>query len=365
MDRRHFLLAGSSLLPLYLAGCGGNDGPQPAPSPIPPPPPPPPVRRDVTTLTAAERQQFIDTLYAMKRATSSYDPSTNAYDYFVKLHVAAMPENAPMTNAHESSSFLPWHREMLMRFEKEMRKSSGNAQMSLPFWNWHQPKAHEKIFTNDFLGGNGDQLDGGLLKTGAFRVGVWALAASSDATPNEYVDPNDIDKAEMDPLPLTGLTRKFEFGGKAQPDLTFFDKYMSTQTVENLMSIKNYDAAPYMESMPMEPGPVQESDQWNSVSMRKTLEKLLHNPVHFYIGGQMRTASSPNDPVFFLHHCNVDRLWDLWQAKYGNTTYPTSAQDKMVGSESTLDVYAEKIVISNTFDLLKHSGVTYQTSTVS
>ena len=79
----------------------------------------------------------------------------------------------------------------------------------------------------------------------------------------------------------------------------------------------------------------------------------------------MCTGSSPNDPAFFLHHCNVDRLWDLWQAKYGNTTYPTSAQDKMVGSESTLDVYAEKIVISDTFDLLKHSGVSYQTSTVS
>lgn len=253
-----------------------------------------------------------------------------------------------------------------MRFEKEMRKASGDAQMSLPFWNWHQPKAHEKIFTDDFLGGNGDQLDGGLLKTGAFRIGVWALAANSDATPDEYADTDGdgIDDADMDPVPLTGLTRKFEFEGP-QPDLTFLDKYMSTHTVENLMSIKNYDAAPYMESMLMEQGPSQVSDQWNSVSMRKTLERLLHNRVHAWIGGQMGTSSSPNDPVFFLHHCNVDRLWNLWQAKYGNSTYPTSAQDKMVGSESTLDVYAEKIVISDTFDLLKHSGVTYQTMTAS
>jgi len=23
--------------------------------------------------------------------------------------------------------------------------------------------------------------------------------------------------------------------------------------------------------------------------------------------------TSPNDPVFWLHHCNIDRLWALWQ----------------------------------------------------
>ena len=26
----------------------------------------------------------------------------------------------------------------------------------------------------------------------------------------------------------------------------------------------------------------------------------------------MGDATSPNDPVFFLHHCNVDRLWAQW-----------------------------------------------------
>jgi tyrosinase len=30
----------------------------------------------------------------------------------------------------------------------------------------------------------------------------------------------------------------------------------------------------------------------------------------------MARATSPNDPVFFLHHCNVDRLWALWQEQH-------------------------------------------------
>ena len=27
--------------------------------------------------------------------------------------------------------------------------------------------------------------------------------------------------------------------------------------------------------------------------------------------------TSPNDPVFFLHHCNIDRLWEKWQRLHG------------------------------------------------
>ena len=35
----------------------------------------------------------------------------------------------------------------------------------------------------------------------------------------------------------------------------------------------------------------------------------------------MMTSASPNDPVFFLHHCNIDRIWAAWQARYPNAAY--------------------------------------------
>src|SRR5262249_21396630 len=35
----------------------------------------------------------------------------------------------------------------------------------------------------------------------------------------------------------------------------------------------------------------------------------LHNLVHVWIGGDMAPSTSPNDPVFYLNHCNVDRVW--------------------------------------------------------
>ncbi len=42
----------------------------------------------------------------------------------------------------------------------------------------------------------------------------------------------------------------------------------------------------------------------------------IHNRVHVWVGGTdgtMLYATSPNDPVFWLHHCNIDRLWSEWQ----------------------------------------------------
>ncbi|MGE5347514.1 MAG: tyrosinase family protein, partial [Acidithiobacillales bacterium] len=31
------------------------------------------------------------------------------------------------------------------------------------------------------------------------------------------------------------------------------------------------------------------------------------------LGGDMATAASPTDPLFFLHHANIDRIWSEWQ----------------------------------------------------
>ena len=41
-------------------------------------------------------------------------------------------------------------------------------------------------------------------------------------------------------------------------------------------------------------------------------ESAPHNPVHNLIGGEMANMTSPLDPIFYLHHSNVDRLWHAW-----------------------------------------------------
>ncbi|KAI0288602.1 tyrosinase [Russula brevipes] len=43
--------------------------------------------------------------------------------------------------------------------------------------------------------------------------------------------------------------------------------------------------------------------------------EAIHNEIHGYIGGHMGAPSVAGfDPIFFLHHCNVDRMLSLWSA---------------------------------------------------
>jgi tyrosinase len=50
-----------------------------------------------------------------------------------------------------------------------------------------------------------------------------------------------------------------------------------------------------------------------------------HDRVHGWCGGDMGiVAQSAFDPIFWSHHCMIDRLWYLWQVKHGVNNIPPS-----------------------------------------
>lgn len=56
------------------------------------------------------------------------------------------------------------------------------------------------------------------------------------------------------------------------------------------------------------------------------LENRPHNIIHVRIGGNGGFMSNPAtaalDPIFWLHHCNIDRLWDHWRNRSAVHTNP-------------------------------------------
>ena len=57
-----------------------------------------------------------------------------------------------------------------------------------------------------------------------------------------------------------------------------------------------------------------------------SLEGTPHNVVHGAVGGLMGSIdTAARDPIFWLHHANIDRLWDVWIASGGGRTDPTDA----------------------------------------
>lgn len=216
------------------------------------------VRKNQSALTSDERQRFVNAVLTVK--------ANGVYDRFVREHRDAMESGAMI--AHMGAGFLPWHREYLRRLERELQRV--DPSVSIPYWDWSVDQDPRRPpWTDDFMGASVDA--GGRVTSGpfAFAAGRWRL--------------NVLPRGETRPA----LRRRM--AGGILP---------SRSQVTVALAQVPYDTPPYM---------------GRSRGFRAALEHGLHDGVHNWVGGSMAGSASPNDPVFFLHHANVDRLWARWQ----------------------------------------------------
>ncbi|GAA1179141.1 tyrosinase [Kitasatospora gansuensis] len=249
------------------------------------------VRKNQATLTAQEKRAFVNAVLALKR--------NGGYDAFVSTHnsfIVGDTDNGERVG-HRSPSFLPWHRRFLLQFEQALQAI--DPTVTLPYWDWTADRTTgATIWGADFMGGNGRSSDG-QVTTGpfAYSSGNWTLTVRPDS--RNY------------------LRRSLGTGVAQLPSRTETD---------GVLAIAEYDAAP-----------------WNSTSagFRNNLEGWrgvnLHNRVHVWVGGMMSTGMSPNDPVFWLHHCFIDKLWAEWQKRHPAAGYlPTAGTANVVDLNDTM-----------------------------
>jgi Common central domain of tyrosinase len=185
----------------------------------------------------------------------------NSYEYIAGLH-----GNPPPTWCiHGSPGFLTWHRAYMAVYEDALRSIRPNV--SLPYWNWSSGPT----------------------------TGVPAACASPT-----YVDRN----GDTVPNPLFAGPIAAAAGGgttSRRPDIattTFGDLATGAQS-----AMANGDFAMF-------------ESQLNGV----------HGSVHVRVGGNMGSVATAGfDPIFYLHHGNVDRLWANWQAAHAVPLPPGEA----------------------------------------
>jgi tyrosinase len=80
----------------------------------------------------------------------------------------------------------------------------------------------------------------------------------------------------------------------------------------------------------------------------------IHNSVHVWVGGSMGSVpTAPADPIFWMHHCNIDRLWWQWQKKPGNA----SKHPVLSGAAAVMDPWPNTEVDTRSIVALSYTYV--------
>ncbi len=261
--------------------------------------------------------KFVDAVLRLKKAPSRLKPATSSrYDDYVFVHIQSMlmltviDPARPIVNgnlkaggmrmpmpggmggmwAHQNPTFLPWHRELLHQLELDLQAVSGDNTVAIPYWDWTVDQDQTKApWVNDLMGGKGAGVDVPVT-TGPFARGQWVLSLNVDDN-GKPIGEDFLRRTYQPPKP-PGLPTTTEVNsclGNLVYDAPNWDDDPSLATFRNQLEGYNHAAG---------------------------RTKGLHNLVHSWVGGTMNSITgSPNDPVFFLHHANVDRLWDQWIKK--------------------------------------------------
>lgn len=279
------------------------------------------IRKNVVDLTPEEKAAFVNAVNALKN-TIPEGSKISVYDQLVLQHVLTMGFRKSLgatgpaqgNPAHSQPAFLPWHRQFLRRFEQALQKI--NPSVTIPYWDWTDPKALEVILQENFLGPPGKGVTIEIPGAGTFEGGPVSSGPFADWTLNEDI--------HFDPINMSSLGPKLMRFVGVPP----CDKYpIPKVAVEQLFSFDNYEIfnALIEGAVTLDKGNYVEG--W-----------ILHSYAHSLIGGSLvdninptqgvpkqirilgtmdSIPSSPYDPIFWLIHANVDRLWAEWQDKQG------------------------------------------------
>ncbi|KAI9207750.1 uncharacterized protein BJ171DRAFT_254687 [Polychytrium aggregatum] len=264
------------------------------------------VRRSWDALSDAEQSQFANAVNQLKKGPK-VPGNTFTFDDFVNIHYT------DAMNAHGVAAFLPWHRVYIKIYEEHLQRINSN--ITLPYWDWSNLKVSQSPQLSSIWGpywGTHTYIGNNCLQDG--------IAASW---------------VKMYPTQLAGQCIKRQW--TTATTISAFTPQNVIDQLDNVTSFAQF--APSLEA--------------------------FHGYPHVNAGGLngdfTNPRYSPNDPIFFLHHSNIDRLWNNWQQvntsnvfNYGGHT-PTGAQATL---QDPLTIFGVKV--SDAMDSYNQMCVSYE-----
>jgi hypothetical protein len=214
-------------------------------------------------------------------------PEIQAY----RAGVAAMRKRAPASpnswmawqNIHRDFCphgnwyFLPWHRAYLNYFEAVCREASGDESFALPYWDWSRDSRIPSFF---------------------------------------YDGPLNDPTRELKPEKSVADVIRDVFGMDPEQVLSpaYIREILAQNSFNTFGSLRAKGQMDFADFGSLEGGP--------------------HNLTHGSVGGNMGdTGTAATDPIFWLHHCNIDRLWAEWEQANAKTALPPPPEE---GQDPTL-----------------------------
>lgn len=239
------------------------------------------IRRDINTWNDFDFQIFWRALNAFRdrskdargRVVENEGAYPNNYGAFTAIHKYAHGSPSP------GGPFLAWHRKMLFDLETQLQREARNCSLTLPYWNSYIEANNPLgsfVFDPSRYGGHWHSVEE------PWAGGEWCQMPSGDYgyCLSEGIGNGWLEDPSADP-------RDCAFCVHRSPRSNFLRG--STEVNNDLRRIRSY------------------SEFDNRMS-------AIHGTVHAaIINGNMAFINpAPKDPIFYLHHGGVDRLYEWW-----------------------------------------------------
>ncbi|MFL5896901.1 MAG: tyrosinase family protein [Solirubrobacterales bacterium] len=232
-------------------------------------------RPSISEMTAPQLQEFRQAL-AKFQSYKAHDD--RGYQHWAGIHGLPLPKYC--AQAHGQPAFLPWHRAYLYRFEQALRDTGHDV--TLPWWDWTRvrevPAAYDEEKRPD---GKRNPMFSVRINDEALRQGKEGKGDRGSPWLSERPDTYREPGREALRLPAAKQIEKI----LGYTDFTRFSE-----------ELDNY-----------------------------------HGEVHMWVGGHMTDIPfAAYDPIFWAHHCMIDRLWRMWQLKHPQASFPVEVRQQVM-----------------------------------
>jgi plastocyanin len=367
------------------------------------------IRRNVFALSASEIASLRRGVAVMKQRPQS-DPTSWAFQANLHAVPVLMPE--PIWCQHRSWFFFPWHRIYLYWFERILREASGDPELTLPYWNYSDdaalrvlPPAFGEGFDADgspnplFEARRAPGINDGSLALSALTVAYEPAFSQinffSDADPPvasfggpKIPGPDDEGPGAgtLEGTPHGGIhvdvggvsgifdhvfetEGSFEYHCSLHPSETGRITVSATAPTPEGAFVRiriDRSRAGSIFDPPDVTVPVGFPVVWINSSFEFP-HSATANEGAFDSGlleppGIMRFPQlAARDPIFWLHHANIDRLWERWLARKNGRTNPI---DQCAWMDQAFPFYNEKgepvsMAVKDVLDMVNCLGYRY------